>query len=74
MYTPTFKYRLGKEYKLRFLSNFTHNQERSRRRKRFGRLEKAPEKLWRVEFLNSCPAQTGENWKRCLAGKTGSIW
>lgn len=68
--TPIFNNRLGKEYKLRFLSNFTHNQDRNSLRTWFGKLGKAPEKPRRIESWDFCLAMHRKNHEGCLVGNT----
>lgn len=62
------------KYKVRFLSNVTQNQERSSLKTWFGRLGKAPEKPWRVESQDFCPAKSRKHYERCLAGKIDRTW
>ena len=62
------------KYKVRFLSNFTQNQERSSLKTWFGRLGKAPEKPWTVESQDFCPAKSWKHHERCLAGKIDRTW
>ena len=69
--TSIFNNRLGKEYNLRLLSNFTHNQDRNSLGTWFGKLGKASENPQRVETRDFRPAMHRKNHEGCFAGNTG---